>query len=497
MGGGQMTQNHLFTPQLGEPPPILLLSIKSLHADRIFKGEKHFELRKTLPKKRFGRVYLYESGGRGIVGCFDAGNVVQYPVDELWRAVGERATTRERFDAYFRGWKKGYAIEILSPLKFSQPIFPPALRDAEPSFTAPQSYLLLPHTETLYGVLEERRREQLGRRAIRLERIGPADHQSFVSLVTSEICRNYDEITPDFAGMLLRLDSLGEDPNGIFTTSKEVFSVFDATQGLVGFTTLTFKLGGSAKTGPTILFHEFRGKGYGTSLRRELIRYAKGRGVRKLYCTCPDTEYPVIRHLLGNGFRVEAHLASHYRNEHGELVFGLLLDTREHPHVEAPQRGSFVAETTSPDTFPAKALVAATQRLLSESGYQMDAGRAALLVRRAKEQPDQPYESKPISMVCLEYKNECVGLSILIPKRGGATKVILASATSDTRSIEGLLTESEERQRLRGRRKLYVAHPITDEDIVAVLLRSGYQSEGVLRQPYVPGLDALVMSKIL
>ncbi len=74
--------------------------------------------------------------------------------------------------------------------------------------------------------------------------------------------------------MLLKLNALGDDQNGIFTTRKEVFSISDETVGLVSFTTLTFKIGDSAKTGPTILFEEYRGKGYGASLQ-ELIRIRK------------------------------------------------------------------------------------------------------------------------------------------------------------------------------------------------------------------------------
>jgi predicted transcriptional regulator/RimJ/RimL family protein N-acetyltransferase len=492
-----MTQNHLFPPQVSETLPVLLLSIRAPHADRIFKGEKHFELRKSLPKKRFARVYLYESGGRGVVGCFDAGKVIHSPLEELWRTVGGRATTKERFDAYFGGWQKGYAIEVFSPLKFSQPVLPPALKDATPTFTAPQSYLLLPHTEGLYRTLEAKRREELGKRPIRLERMAPADNESFISVVTHEISRSYDEITRDFATALLRLDSMGEEPNGIFTTRKEVFSAFDETHGLVGFTTLTFKLGGSAKTGPTILFPEYRGKGYGTSLRREVIKYAIGRGVRKLYCTCPDTEHPVIRHLLGNGLRIEAHLASHYRVHHGELVFGMLLDTKSHEYVERPRRSTHSAVVVEPESLPEESLIEVAHRLLSDSGYAIDADRAALLVRRAKRKQDQPYESKPISMVCLADGAQCVGISILIPKRGGATKGILVSATEQRGSIVNLLIESEGRQRIRGRRKLYFTHPLNDHTLIEILLQSGYRTEGVLEQPYTPGLDAVVMSKHL
>jgi hypothetical protein len=100
-------------------------------------------------------------------------------------------------------------------------------------------------------------------------------------------------------------------------------------------------------------------------------------------------------------------------------------------------------------------------------------------------------------MVCLADGAQCVGISILIPKRGGATKGILVSATEQRGSIVNLLIESEGRQRIRGRRKLYFTHPLNDHTLIEILLQSGYRTEGVLEQPYTPGLDAVVMSKHL
>ncbi|QDV34874.1 GNAT family N-acetyltransferase [Tautonia plasticadhaerens] len=490
-----MNQSHLFNPNGDECGAALLLSIRPQHAARIFDGQKKFELRKALPKKRFARVYLYESGGRGIVGCFDAGRVIHRPLDDLWESVGEHATTRERFDAYFGSWQKGYAIEVLAPLKFSRPLRPPELKDAIPTFTAPQSFLLLQPGEGLFNVLEEKRNEHLGNRSIRLERIRPENRDCFIEIVTEEISRNYDEITQGFAESLIKLDALGEDPNGIFTISKEVYSAYDAQHGLIGFTTLTFKLGGAAKTGPTILFPDYRGKGYGTSLRSKVVELAKQRGLRKLYCTCPDTELPVIRHLLGNGYRVEAHLTAHYRPRHGELVFGMRLDTKDNDYPAAPKRRSLKAVITPPTSFPDGILTSAAQQLLSEAGYPVDGNKAAMLVRRAKDEQSKPYESKPISMICMARDSQCVGLMILIPKRGGATKGILAASTSNRDSIAQLLSAGEKGQRDRGRRKLYFAQPLNDQYLIDIMIRSGYQAEGLLKQPYKPGLDALVMSK--
>ena len=50
----------------------LVLSIRKEHVERIFNGSKKYELRKQLPRDGFKRVFLYESGGTGLVGYFDA-----------------------------------------------------------------------------------------------------------------------------------------------------------------------------------------------------------------------------------------------------------------------------------------------------------------------------------------------------------------------------------------------------------------------------------------
>src|SRR5581483_9144192 len=111
---------------------VLLLSIRAMHAERIFQGTKTFELRKTLPQGDIRRVYLYESGGRGVVGCFDVAEVILKPIPELWETVGDQAASEARFTSYFAGRLVGFAIRISNPQKFSDPISLTKLRHIDP-----------------------------------------------------------------------------------------------------------------------------------------------------------------------------------------------------------------------------------------------------------------------------------------------------------------------------------------------------------------------------
>ena len=112
----------------------LILSIRSEHAARIFEGSKQFELRKSLPTLKIRRVYLYESGGAGMIGCFDPVRIIRDEKDALWSAVSHRATTQYRFNRYFENWSSGCAIEVANPVRFGSAILLRALRELAPSF---------------------------------------------------------------------------------------------------------------------------------------------------------------------------------------------------------------------------------------------------------------------------------------------------------------------------------------------------------------------------
>jgi len=476
----------------------IVLSILPQHSERIFRGSKKYELRKVLPRSPFQRVYLYEVGTGGIAGCFDVAGVVSGPVDKLWAVVGERATPQERFRAYFAASRVGYAIEISNPVRFDVPLAVQDLRGTVPSFRPPMGFRVVRARDPLFDVLELKRAKELDglqSRMVRLEPIRDGHRAAFIKNVTALVSANYDGITADFARNLLRVHDLRHDDKGFLTVSKVVLSAMDQGGQLVGFTVLTEKRGGSAKTGPTFLLPQFQEKGLGRALRAAVEELARARLVRKLYCTVPATSIAAIRHLLRTGYRVEAHLERHYTVRHGELVFGKVL---------APGHNT----NRSPSEVPERiASVAASGDLLVEqtvSGLMgMFAARFVKIPRRTMERivrgADKPGggpEAKPRDLICLRNGEKCVGAAVLIPKRGGAVKCVVLLNTSHRASVLGLVSEVERRCRSTGIRKLFLVHPLEDSGFLRVLREAGFESEGILREPYRAGTDEIVLAKL-
>jgi predicted transcriptional regulator len=112
----------------------IFLRIMSDPISRIFSGKKKFELRKYVPKHS-GLVFLYETDKvQAISGCFYFKNYIVKPINELWKTVGERATSKEKFDSYFGGKEFGVALEIIDFQKFDKPIKSNELYNLFPAF---------------------------------------------------------------------------------------------------------------------------------------------------------------------------------------------------------------------------------------------------------------------------------------------------------------------------------------------------------------------------
>jgi predicted transcriptional regulator len=141
----------------------LLLSIRPEHAHRIFTGSKRFELRKVLPVTDFNRVFLYETGGTGIVGWFDVGEIVRQPIDKLWKTVGNAATSHDRFFAYFSTAREGYAIAIRNARRFQGPISANGLNGDRLKLQPPQSFIILEPGQPFWTLLESERQRTLQR----------------------------------------------------------------------------------------------------------------------------------------------------------------------------------------------------------------------------------------------------------------------------------------------------------------------------------------------
>jgi predicted transcriptional regulator len=479
-----------------QPDKSLILSIDKIHSERIFSGEKRFELRKKLPKQKFNTVYLYENGNTGIVGAFSVGKIHHLPVDELWAKVGEKATPKDRFFRYFQDSKSGYAIEILNPIQFDSPVAVSELRKKVSVFSAPQSFLLLGRDSRLNQLLSSRIERASGNVWVSLRPIKADEEKRFISLVTKEIGSKYDEITQGFAKSLLETNKLGVDPRGILTESKEVLTICDEKGNALGFTTLTYKTGGSVKTGPTILFSKNRRKGYGSATRAAIEEHVKTKkGVRKLYCTCPDDDEAVLRYILKAGYTVEAHLKSHYHKNHGELVLGKFVYPPKSPSESVAEIGQELCSVESVDAFPQAELKKLTLQLARTKFPKITAEQVRKILDRANSDINTPIENKPLRVFCLKRGTSCKGLLLLIPKRGGAIKGLIFSETTNESTLKEILKRAEDFVREATGRKIYFLSSV-DSVVVNRFLRSqGYFLEGALKEPYKPGDDVLILSR--
>jgi predicted transcriptional regulator/RimJ/RimL family protein N-acetyltransferase len=487
----------------------LMLSIQKQHVDRIFTGEKRFELRKQLPSESFSRVYLYESGGVGIVGYFDVVRTLRLPIEELWRAVGEQGTTRERFERYFAGRSQGWAIEIGHHHRWPRAISRSDLQQTVPTFAPPQSYLILRAKTPLLDVLEKHvetraaglklseRRAEVGPRSVRgisLRGIRSQEHLAYSSFVQDEISRYYDEIDESFAQSNLDTATQGHDPFALLTARKEVLAVERVDGALLGFSTLTFKIGGSVKSGPTILLPEHRGRGYGTQIRILLEERASSQGARKIYATAPDISDRVLNYLLKSGMLVEAHLRAQYSARHGELILGRILQPTVPTRISGHSHDSRAGQVMDSAAMGPRQLAAAAALALASYGLKLSQEHARQLARNMG-LSGAGYAQKPRDVVALKSSESIAAAIVLSSKRGGSMRGVLGTRTSHTPSLLRLLTAAEEIAVAANRRKLYFLLSSNTPPGISAFRDRGYLVEGFLREPYIPGDDLLVVSR--
>lgn len=129
---------------------ILLLSIRPQYADKIFRGIKEVELRRTRPRLCGGDlVIVYASSPRkALIGAFEVQRVIQKPLEDLWKEVQEKAgISYQDFCSYYEGLSVGCGIFLNKACYFHEPVSLERLRQEWDDFRPPQSYRYLKPNE--------------------------------------------------------------------------------------------------------------------------------------------------------------------------------------------------------------------------------------------------------------------------------------------------------------------------------------------------------------
>lgn len=121
----------------------VVLSIRPTYVERILDGRKTVELRRRFPvaTQRGAVALLYSTSPiQSIVAVAVLQAVTELSTASLWRQFATAAAiTKDEFDTYFQGVKRGYALHLTSIKQLERPIHLTDL-SAKFEFSPPQSY---------------------------------------------------------------------------------------------------------------------------------------------------------------------------------------------------------------------------------------------------------------------------------------------------------------------------------------------------------------------
>lgn len=117
------------------------MSIRTQHADRIYRGDKRFEFRRQRPRFSSGlKVFIYEpTPVRAVTGHFRVDELVDIGDGDLSALEGDNGE-RRFVESYLCGARRPTAIGIAQPRRLDNPVSLESLGVS----VAPQSYVYIP-----------------------------------------------------------------------------------------------------------------------------------------------------------------------------------------------------------------------------------------------------------------------------------------------------------------------------------------------------------------
>lgn len=122
----------------------VLLSIKPEYAEKIFQGEKRYEYRKRLFKRKdINRIIVYSTMPVGkVIGEFEINEIIEGSPISIWTKTKEYSgINKKNYTEYFRDKKTGFAISIKNVTVYKTPL---DLKELNPNIKcAPQSFMYI------------------------------------------------------------------------------------------------------------------------------------------------------------------------------------------------------------------------------------------------------------------------------------------------------------------------------------------------------------------
>jgi type I restriction enzyme S subunit len=118
----------------------VLLSINPIYAAKIVKGEKKYEFRKRIFKRKdVKQIYIYSTSPVSkIIGMIAINGILEGSTEEIWEKCSlYSGMTKEEFFCYFKDTEKAFAIEIKEVRVFAEPVDPYVVFDR---FVPPQFF---------------------------------------------------------------------------------------------------------------------------------------------------------------------------------------------------------------------------------------------------------------------------------------------------------------------------------------------------------------------
>lgn len=499
------------SPGVSMRKPVLFVVVRKTFAEAILDGKKQFELRVLPVNPEIRYVILYTPEDRAIIGGFVPTQVHRLAKKKLWEIVKGGGTPKSRFDRYFSEAHQATAIEIGARERYKSPLSLAAIRRIEHDFWIPMSFTYVgldnpviqsvaQQTPRLRAIMREPHEDtfDLREEAIHITPANEGDWAVFARLCQYHIAPSYDEIDESFAEAIWRSHTEGVDPVGYFTKNKKVHRIeLGPERTHAGYTVTTYKRGGSVKFGPTFLFDDFQGRGIAPRVRSHMDDELRRRGYRKAYCTIPATHKRAFGYLLKAGYRVEAHLRSHYAEDHDELVWGKILThtpARTRRELRARYQGKPKMAEQTPELGELWGLISNTMRHDYDG---IDRSFAQSIVDAAHRYRGGDYSSKAKRVFTLRLDGELRGLAVCTPKRGGAVKIapLLCPFGEDTTG-EFIEFISRRLTKPAPPSKTYALIPLRDLASQAALRQQGFVPEGCLAEPYKAGADIRIMSRM-